>query len=168
MADNKMRNIEIEKMVLNCGGIEDKLERSVKLLEMITKRKVYRIKSTKRIPAFGISPGKVSGCKVTIRDKNQITELLKRFFASFENRIKKSQVTENHVSFGISEYIEVPGLEYNREIGILGFEASLVFKRKGKRTKMKKIKQGKYPRKQSVTREEIIDFLTKNFNVEVI
>ena len=62
-----MRNIEIEKIVLNCGGIEDKLERSIKLLEIITKRKVQTIKSTRRLPGFGISPGKKSGCKVTIR-----------------------------------------------------------------------------------------------------
>ena len=31
MEDNKMREIEIEKMVLNCGGLGEKLEKSVKL-----------------------------------------------------------------------------------------------------------------------------------------
>ena len=49
---NPMRTIEIEKIVLNCGAIEDKLDKSVKLLEMITKRKVYKIKAKKTIPAF--------------------------------------------------------------------------------------------------------------------
>ena len=38
-----MREIEIEKMVLNCGGLGEKLEKSVKLLELITERKVYKI-----------------------------------------------------------------------------------------------------------------------------
>jgi large subunit ribosomal protein L5 len=168
MKENKMREIEIEKMVLNCGGTEDKLERSIRLLEMITGKKVYKVKATRRIPAFGISPGKISGCKVTLRDKKQIMELLRRFLAAINNRISNKQVTENHVSFGIAEYIEIPGLEYDRDIGILGFEASIVFKRKGKRTKMKKIKQGKLPKKQNITKEEIIEFLTKNLNVEVI
>ena len=167
--ENPMREIEIEKMVLNCGGTDDKLEKSIKLLKMITEdRKIYQISSTKRIPAFGISPGKKSGCKVTIRDKEKIVELLKRFFAALDNEIKKKQITENHVSLGIHEYIEVPGLEYDRDIGILGFEASVVFKRKGKRVKMKKIKKGKYPKRQNVTKEEISDFLIKNFNVEVV
>ena len=132
---NKMQEIEIEKMVLNCGGTEDKLEKSVKLLELITKRKPYKKKATKRIPAFGISPGKESGCKVTLRDKEQIKDLLIKFFAALDNKIFAKQVTENHVSFGVPEYIEIPGLEYQRDIGILGFEASLVFKRKGKRVK---------------------------------
>lgn len=163
-----MRQIEIEKMVLNCGGIEDKLQKSVKLLEMITKRKVDITKSKKRIPTFNISPGKANGCRVTIRDKEQIVSLLKRFFAAIDNRILKRRIRDNHFSFGIKEYIEVPGLEYNREVGILGFEVDVSFKRKGKRVKFKKIKKGKYPKRQSVTREEIIDFLNKNFKVEVI
>ena len=165
---NPMQEIEIEKMVLNCGGIDDKLEKSVKLLEMITKKKVYQISSTKRIPAFGISPGKKSGCKVTLRDKEKITDLLKRFFATLDNEILGKKITENHLSFGINEYIEIPGLEYDRDIGILGFEASLVFKRKGKRVKIKKIKKGKYPKKQNVTKEEIKDFLIKHIGLEVV
>lgn len=166
---NPMREIEMEKLVLNCGGIDEKLEKAVKLLKMITvDRKVYQIKSRKRIPTFGISPGKKSGCKVTIRNKVKMIDLLKRFFAALDNEIKKKQITENHVSFGIKEYIEIPGLEYNREIGILGLEASLVFKRKGKRVKMRKIKKGKYPKRQSVTRQEITDFLIKRFGIEVV
>lgn len=166
---NPMREIEMEKLVLNCGGIDDKLEKAVKLLKMVTvDRKVYQIKSTKRIPAFGISPGKKSGCKVTIRDKTKIIDLLKRFFAALDNELKKKQITENHVSFGIKEYIEIPGLEYNREIGILGLEASLVFKRNGKRVKLRKIKKGKYPKRQNVTKQEITDFLIKKFGIEVV
>ena len=168
MKQNIMREIEIEKIVLNCGGIEEKLEKSVKLLEMITGRKAFKIKSNKRIPSFGISPGKLSGCKITIRDKEEIIGLLKRFFAALDNKLSTKQITENHISLGIREYIEIPGLEYNREIGMLGLEIDIVFTRKGKRVKIKKIKKGKYPKKQNVTREEIINILNKNFKVEVI
>ena len=166
--ENPMRDIEIEKIVLNCGAIGDKLEKSVKLLEMITKRKIQKLKSTRRIPAFAIAPGKESGCKVTIRGKEQIKNLLKRFFAVLENEISDKKITENHFAFGIPEYIEVPGLEYNRDVGILGFEVDVVFKRKGKRVKLRKIKRGKYPKKQNVTKQEIIDFLNKNFGMEII
>ncbi len=168
-SQNKMREIEIEKIVLHCGGIDDKLERSKKLLEKITGgKKIYVVKSTRRIPEFGISPRKQSGCKITLRNKDEINNLLKRFFSSFDNRISERQITENQVCFGINEYIEVPGFDYEREIGILGFEVMIVFKRKGKRVKMRKIKKGKYPKKQEVTKEEIIDFLTKHFGLEVV
>jgi len=163
---NPMQEIEIEKMVLNCGGTDDKLEKSVNLLKMITGKTILKTKAKKRIPGFGISPGKDAGCKATLRDKEQIKELLERFLAALSNNIKKKSVVENHVSFGIHEYIEVPGLEYKREIGIIGFEVDLVFKRKGKRVKIKKIKKGKLPKKQIVTKQEIIDYLIKYFNVE--
>jgi len=166
---NPMQEIEIEKMVLNCGGTEDKLEKSIQLLKMITKnRKIYQVSSTRRIPAFGISPGKKSGCKVTLRDKEEIINLLKRFFAAIDNELSNNKIVENQFNFGINEYIEIPGLEYNRDIGILGFETSVVFKRKGKSVKFKKIKKGKYPKRQNVTKEEIIEYLNKNVGVEII
>ena len=166
---NKMREIEIEKMVLHCGGIDEKLEKSIKLLEMVTgTKKIYVIKSRKRIPAFGISPGKKSGAKITIRDKKRINELLERLFLAVNNTLKLRQITTNQACFGIREYIEIPGLEYNRDIGILGFEVMIVFKRKGKSVKLRKIKRGKYPKKQDVTKEEIMNYLTKNFNLEIV
>ena len=128
---NKMQEPEITKLILNCGGVGDKLEKSVKLLTIITGgRKICKARATKRIPDFGISPGKECGCKVTLRDKKEIIALLKRFFAAIDNKIKERQIVANHLSFGIREYIEIPGLEYNRDIGILGFEATLVFSRK--------------------------------------
>ena len=165
---NPMQEIEIEKMILNCGGTDDKLEKSKKLLELISKGKILTTNAKKRIPGFGISPGKGAGCKVTLRDKEQIIKLLKGFFAAVSNEIKEKQIQDNYFSFGVHEYIEIPEFEYDRDIGILGFEASIVFKRKGKRIIIKKIKQGKLPKKQQVTKQEIIDFLNKNFNVEVV
>jgi len=164
---NPMQEIEIEKMVLNCGGTGDKLEKSIKLLKMVSGKTVLKTTSTRRIPGFGISPGKESGCKVTLRDIEQIQELLTRFFAAESNELAAKKIVNNHFSFGIHEYIEIPGLEYDRDIGISGFDVTVVFSRKGKRVKMKKIKQGRYPKRQDVTKEEIIEYLTKNFGVEI-
>lgn len=164
--ENKMREIEIEKLVLNCGGTEEKLEKSIKLLEMLTNRKIKKTTAKKRIPIFGISPGKGTGCKVTIREKEKINDLLKRCLIAHSNIIKKKSITENQYSFGIAEYIEIPGTEYKRDIGILGLEVIVVFKRKGKRVKLRKTKKGKYPKKQNVSVQEITDFLIKHFKVE--
>ncbi len=165
---NKMRDIEIEKMVLHCGGTEDKHDKSVALLKMMTGKKVQSVQSTRRIPAFGISPGKKSGCKVTLRDKEKIIDLLQRFFAAIDNELAEKKITENQFCFGVREYIEIPGLEYDRDIGILGFEAMVVFKRKGKRVVNKKIKRGSLPKKQRVTPEEIKEFLIDKIGVDII
>ena len=58
-------------------------------------------------------------------------------------------------------------MEYQREIGILGLDVTAVFKRKGKRVALKKIKSGKVPIKQNVTKEEIIDYLQNKLKIDV-
>ena len=84
-----------------------------------------------------------------------------------DNELPKKQITTNQVCFGIPEYIEIPGLEYNRDIGITGFEVMLVFKRKGKSVKLRKIKKGKYPKRQDVAKEEIENYMESKFNLEI-
>lgn len=164
--ENKMREIKIEKVVLNVGGIGEDLEKGYKLLEFLTGKKPAKMKSKRRIPTLGIRPGLEIGAVVTIRQG--INEFLKRMLATIDNRIKKTQVSENNFSFGIKEYIEIPGIEYQREIGIRGFDVTVVFKRAGRRVKLRKIKQGKVSKKQIISKEEIIKFMEDNFQVEFI
>jgi len=163
---NAMREPILEKVVLNCGATAEKLERSVKLLEILTGRKVKQVESTKRIPTLGVRPGLKNGCMVTIRGKEK-EALLKRLLGGIDNKIKKRQVTKNHFSFGIKEYLEIPDMEYQRDIGIIGLDVTAVFKRKGKRAAFKKIKRGKLPSKQDVTPEEISEYLTNKLKVEI-
>ena len=165
-AENVMREVNIEKLVLTVRGVKEELDKGVKLLEKISKRKPARRSTHKRIPGFGIRPGLEIGAKVTLRGKEAI-ELLKRLLAAIENRLKEKQIAPNHFSFGIKEYIEIPGEEYDRDIGMKGFEATVVFSRKGKRTAVKKIKQGKSPLKQIVSKDEIIKYMEDNFGTDI-
>ena len=120
--------------------------------------------SRKRIPSFGVRPKLEVGAVVTLR-KN-LEEFLKKMLATIDNTLKESQISENNFSFGIKEYIEIPGMEYNRDIGILGLDVTVVFKRTGKRIRLKKIKKGKISKKQIISKEEIIKFMKENFQVE--
>ena len=88
--------------------------------------------------------------------------------ATVDNILKKKQISENNFSFGIKEYIEIPGVEYQRDIGIMGFDVTVVFKRTGKRVKSKKIKKGKLPKRQRISKEEIIKFMEEKFQTEFI
>ena len=160
-----MREIEIEKVVLNCGAVGDKLEKSIKLLKLVSGKQVKEVESVKRIPTFGVRPGLKTGCMVTLRGEDKI-ELLKRLLESIDNNLKRKQVKENSFSFGIKEYLEIPGIEYQRDIGILGLEVTVVFKRKGKRVSLKKAKRGKLPKRQQVSKEEIIEFSQTKLNIE--
>jgi ribosomal protein L5 len=163
---NPMRAIKLEKVVLNCGATAEKLEKSVKLLALLTGRKIKEVVSQKRIPTFGVRPGLKTGCMVTLRGKEK-EALLKRLFGAVNNKIKKKKIAPNQFSFGIKEYLEIPDMEYQRDIGIIGLDVTAVFKRNGKRVAFKKIKQGKVPKRQEVTREEIIDYLTNKLKILV-
>src|SRR3989344_5133701 len=165
--ENPMRRVFIEKVLLSAGGVDKELEKSRRLLEIISGMKTQIQISHKRIPDFGVRPGLEVGARVTIRrEKKEI--LLKRLLTAVDNKFKKKQVSDNHFSFGIKEYIEIPGMEYQRDIGIKGLNVTVVFARAGLRVKRKKIKQGKVSKKQLVSKEDIIQFMKKTFNTEVI
>jgi|SRR3989344_7416238 len=164
--ENPMKEIEMEKLVLSIGAVGDELDKAVRLLNIISGMKAVKTRSRKRIPAFNIRPGLEIGCKVTLRGK-KAEELLSRLLEAVNNQLKEKQIEPNGFSFGIPEYIEIPGMEYQREIGMLGLNITAVFKRKGKRTEIKKIKRGKIPQRQQVTREEIIKFMQLNFKIKI-
>jgi len=164
--ENKMMQVKIEKVVLSIGGVGESLEKGVKLLSRLTEEKVVKRKSTKRIPNLNVKPGLEVGCLVTLRGK-KAQDLLKKLLASIDNQLKEKQISGNSLTFGIKEYIEIPGMSYQRDIGIIGLDVSVAFTRPGKRVIRRKIKRGKLPEKQNVRKEEIIDFL-KNFGVEII
>ena len=164
--NNLMREVKIEKVVFSVGGVADYLEKGVKLLEIITGKKPARMKSKRRIPTWSVRPGLEIGAVVTIRKNKE--ELLKKMLISIDNTLKKKQVSENNFSFGIKEYIEIPGIEYQRDIGIMGFDVTVVFKRSGRRVKLKKIKKGKVSKRQKISKEEIIKFMEEKFETKFI
>lgn len=167
MKENVMRNIKIEKVVLSIGGTGENLEKGIKLLEILSgARKPSRRKSTRRIPSLGVRPKLEIGAMVTIRKEPE--KILTRILVSIDNRIRKKQISENNFSFGVKEYIEIPGMEYQRDIGIMGFDITVVFKRAGRRVRLKKIKKGKIPKRQVITKQEIIKFMEDNFQTKFL
>jgi len=164
--ENPMREVKIEKVVLSVGGIGDSLEKGIKLIQLLTKRKVMRTKAKKRIPTLGVRPGLEIGGVVTIRKGHEA--FLKKMLAAVDNTLRKKQLSDNNFSFGIKEYIEIPGMEYQRDIGIKGLDVTVVFKRTGRRIRLKKIKRGRIPARQNISPEEIIKFMEKNFQVKFL
>ena len=162
--NNPMRQIKIEKVMLSVGGTGDYLDKGHKLLKYLTKKNPMKTRASKRIPTWGVRPELEVGTIVTIRKDSP--EFLKRMLTTIDNTLKKKQVSENTVSFGIKEYIEVPGVEYQREIGIMGFDVIVTFKRTGRRVKLRKIKSGKVGKRQIITKEEIIKFMEENFGTK--
>ena len=106
------------------------------------------------------------GTSITLRNQEAI-KILNQLLGAIDNRIKKRQIAKNGFSFGIHEYIEIPGVEYKREIGIRGLNVTASFIRAGVRVKRKKIKAGRMPQRQYVKPAEIIEFMKENFKTEI-
>ncbi len=166
MKDNIMRKIKIEKVVLSVGATGEQLEKGVKLLKFLTGKKPSKMKSRRRIPALDVRPGLEIGAVVTLRKDTE--KILNKMLAAVDNKLKKKQISKNNFSFGIKEYLEIPGLEYQRDIGVMGLDVTVVFKRSGRRVKLKKIKRGKYSQRQMIPKEEIIKFMEDNFQTNFI
>ncbi len=164
-----MREPKISRVVLSAGAVDKELEKAKRLLEVITQKKAQINKSgpRMRIPAFGVKPKMELGTSVTLRG-NDAMEILRRLLGAIDNKLDVSQIDQNNFSFGIPEYINIPEMKYIRDIGVRGFNVAVVFERAGVRVKKRKIKIGRLPKKQNVTREEIIDFMKKTFNTEVV
>lgn len=162
--DNPMREISIEKVVLSLGGTGEELDKGVALLKLLTGRKPTKVISRKRIPSWSVRPNLEVGAVVTIRKNPE--SILKNLLAAGDNVLKKKQVSENTFSFGIKEYIEIPGTEYQRDIGIMGLDVTVVLKRSGRRVRLKKIKKGKFSRRQFISKEEVIKFMEENFETK--
>jgi large subunit ribosomal protein L5 len=166
MKANKMRTIKMEKIILSAGAVGDELEKAYKLLGRISGKKVIKTISTKRIPTWGVRPKLEVGCKVTVRGADA-EKLLKRLLAAIDNTIKFKQIADNHFSFGIKEYIEIPDMEYQRDIGVMGFNTTVDFARPGFSVKRRRMKQSTLPKRQNIKPEEIKEFMESKYGVVV-
>ena len=162
---NPMRNIRIEKVVLNIGcGTTASLDNAKIVLERITNKKPTITKSLKR-STFNVPKGKAIGCMVTIR--KDASEFLKKFLESKENTIKSSSFDNNgNFAFGIPEYINIPEMEYDPKIGIIGLDVCVTLERPGYRVKKKRINR-KVGKKHRITKDEAIGFMSESFGLKV-
>ncbi len=166
---NPMEQIRIEKITLNIGaGKEQKMvDKGLKLLGQITGNKPVKTLSRKRIAGWGIRVGLPIGCKVTVRG-NKTKELLTRLLHAKDNKLSPDQFDDGgNVSFGIPECIDIKGMEYDPEIGIIGLEASVTLEKPGYRIKRRRIKQERIHHSHQITKEEAIAFLQKEFNISI-
>jgi large subunit ribosomal protein L5 len=163
-----MREIRIEKVTLNvgCGDDPEKIERAKKLLEKLTERRAVITRSRRR-STFGVAKGKPIGVKVTLR-KSKAVEFLKLALEGVEKELKASQFDqEGNFSFGIREYIDLPKIKYDHEIGMLGFDVTVSLERPGFRIKRRRIRKRRIPTKQKISREEAMEWLKKKFGVKI-
>ncbi len=163
-----MREIKLEKVTLNvgCGDDKQKIEGAQKLLEMLTGRKPI-VTLSRRRSTFGVPKGKPLGVKVTLR-KKPAEDFFKMLLQFSENKIKNSQIDgEGNINIGIPEYIDLPGIKYKHEIGMMGLGTSVTLERAGYRIKKRRIQKRIIPKKHKINKDEVVNWLKEKFGVTV-
>ncbi len=164
----KMREIKISSLSLNIGAGKDenKLKKGLKLLKKITGRAPVKTISKKRIPGWGLRPGLAIGCRITIR--KDTNALLKRLLVAKDNTLSLKNFDQNgNFSFGIPEYIDIEGMEYDPELKIMGLEVAVTLERPGYRIKKKKIRTKKIGKNHKITKDDAIQFIKTKFNATI-
>lgn len=169
MTENKMKEILLEKVTLNIGAGESgpKLEKSKAILEKISGGKAV-ITSTKKRSTFGVAKGKPIGVKVTMRGK-EAEELLVRLLQGRDNKLKPSFFdSTGSFSFGVAEYINIPGIKYDPDVGIMGLDVAVTLTRRGYRVKKRKLKPSKVGKAHKITADEAREFVKARFGVQLV
>lgn len=165
--ENIMRKIKIEKVTLNMGTGNDEKnnKKAINLLSKFSDKKPVICFAKKRVPSFNIRPGMPIGAKVTLRGK-QAKEVLKNLLQARENILPESCFDENGFSFGIAEYIDIPGFKYDVDIGMKGFDVCVTLERPGFSVKRRKA-SSKISKKHKILKEDAISFAKQEFGVKV-
>lgn len=165
---NPMRKIRLEKITLNIGAGEPgaKLEKAEAILKKITGTRVVITKTHKRT-TFGEAKGRPIGAKVTIRGK-KASALLKTLFQAVENKLKPTQFDDNgNFSFGVAEYINIPGIKYDPDIGIVGFDVAVTLARPGFRIKKRKIRAKKIGKRHRITQQDAMEWAKSELGAKI-
>ncbi|HDR53507.1 MAG TPA: 50S ribosomal protein L5 [archaeon] len=166
---NPMTAPKIEKVILNIGVGEggERLEKAVALLGQITGRKVIKTQTMKRIPAFNIRPKLRVGAKVTIRGP-AAEELLQKMFTAVGKKLKESHFDrEGNLSFGLTDYGEIPGMKYDPRIGVFGMNVCATITRGGYRVKRRSIQTNRVGARHRLTPRASMAFIKEKFGVEI-
>ncbi len=168
MSENPMRRISMDKLTINIGAGEagPNLDKGKALLEKTSGSTVVITKTRKR-STFGPAKGRPIGAKVTLRGEKAM-ELLGKLLQAADNRLKPGQFDRNgNFSFGVKEYIHIPDMKYDPDIGIMGFDVAVTLTRPGFRVSRKRIRPGRIGKSHRITPEEAQKWVIKNFKVEV-
>ena len=155
-----MQAPRVEKIVVNMGvgeAIADikMLDKAMDELALITGQKPIMRRAKIAISNFKIREGLPIGCKLTLR-KNEARQMLMRLLEAKDRRLNETQFDdEGNISFGIGEYIDVPGVKYDPGIGIMGFQVCITLERPGFRIKRRKLERKKIPLRHSIKKEDV-------------
>ncbi len=160
----------LDKVVVNLsvGQAGETLQKAAQVLEEMCKQKPNLVGAKKSIKEFNIRKGEKIAAVVTLRGDKAV-DFIKRAMVEHDFKIlRRSFDNAGNVSWGVKEHINVPGMKYDPNVGIFGFEITCKVVRPGQRVRVRKIRSSRIAKKQYVSRAEAIIFMEENFKAEVV
>ena len=167
--DNTMRNIEIEKLIINCsvGEAGDKLTKAVKVLKDLSGQEPVTSTAKITIRSFSVRRGEKIACHVTVRG-DKAKDLLERGLKVKEYELSRGCFSEfGHFGFGIQEHIDL-GLRYDPYTGIYGMDFYVVLKRPGLRVSKRKRASRKIGNAQRISQEDAQEWFKRTYDGTLI
>mgnify|MGYP001165323240 FL=1 len=167
---NIMKKISLGKVILNIGVGKsgEPLEVAKAAIGQIVEGKATKRNAKKAQRDWGVRKGEPIGIMITLRGKDATT-LLKKLLEAKGNQIKeKSFDNEGNVSFGILEHIDIPGIKYDPNIGILGLGVSVSLVRPGFNIRVRSKHKARIGKTHKITKQEAIKFMIEEFGVTTV
>jgi large subunit ribosomal protein L5 len=167
MTENQMKEIHVAKVTVNISeeNVGDQVEDAYDLIEKLTGREPVRVQSSEKAKTFGNRSGLNIGAMITLRGE-EAKEFIEKVRPAVEE-LKADSFSDGNFAFGISEYIDVPGIDYDADIGMKGFEVNVVLERPGYRVKKRDHKPSEIGDEHRVSNREAIEFAEEELGFEV-
>ena len=168
MADksaNKMRDIRVEKLVLNIcvGESGDAITKAARVLEQIAGQKPVFGKARFTIRTFSIRRNEKIAVTCTVRGEKALEILDRGLKVKEYELIKRNFSNSGNFGFGINEHIDL-GIKYDPNTGIYGMDFYVQLCRPGNRVSQRKAKPGRIGLHHKVTKSEAMEWFKKKYD----